>query len=514
MSPAEWYARQRARLVLKEAERHRAAGEVDAAVAAYLRAAGLDPEVRRMAFDTAATLLLEQGRPSDAIQPLQALCDLDRKDAETWRRLARALREAGDRKAAIKAWRRVQDADVRDLEANQALAEMLPEGGPEIIEPLRVLAEAAADGDVAPWRRLAKALQAVGEIEPAIATWGKLLAADRHDLEANQAILRMLPEGAPATIAPLRALAEAAGAADPHAWRRLARVLQANGKVKETLAAWRKVLAADPRDLEANQALLQLLPEGGRETIVPLRALAEAADAADLQPWRRLAKALQANGEVEQAIAAWGRVLTGDRHDLEANQALLQMLPDGGVEALTPLRALAEGAGPASPQPWRRLAKALDRNRQLEAAAEAWRAVLVAAPGDPGAHERLGVLLEELGRVDEAAAHQKAFAETDPARTKPWKRYARTLEGLGQDAEAFQVWRRVAELEPGDHQAQARLADLLLAQGLKARAIAPLRAMAETGDDLGAWRRLARILSELSGIMYQVGPTRYAHHRI
>ncbi len=700
MSPAEWYARQRAKLVLKEAERHRAAGEVDAAVDAFDRAAELDSGVRRTAFDAAATLLLEHGRPADAIRPLQAITELDRKDAEAWRRLARVLREVGNHNAAIKAWRRVQDSDVRDLEANQALAEMLPQGSREIIAPLRVLAEAAASHDLAPWRRLATALQSAGEIDPAIATWGRVLAADPRDLEANQAllqmlpegapetiaplralaeaagaadpqpwrrlaralqangeidpaittwgrvlaadpgdleanqallrmlsegapetiaplralaeaagaadpepwrrlarvlqangkgeeafaawgkvvaadardveanqaILRMLPEGAPGTIAPLRGLAEAAGAADPQPWRRLARVLQANGEIEPAIAAWGRVLAADPRDLDANQAILQMLPEGAPETIAPLRALAEAAGAADPEPWRRLARGLQANrkvkaaldawgkvvaadprdpeanqalvqmlpdggaetiaplralaeaadgdpqpwrklarvlqanGEIEPAIAAWDRVLAADRHDLEANQALLRMLPEGGVEALAPLGALAEAAGATNPQPWRRLAKALERNGQVEAAAEAWRGVLIAAPNDPGAHERLGVLLEELGRVEEAAAHQKAFAETDPSRTKPWKRYARTLEGLGRDAEAFQVWRRLAELEPGDHQAQARLAELLLAQGLKARAIAPLRAMAETGDDLGAWRRLARVLSELSRV--------------
>ena len=131
MSPAEWYARQRARLALNEAERHRAAGEVDAAVAAYGRAAELDPGQRRAALDAAAALLLDRGRHADAVRPLQALAELDRKDPEPWRKLGRALREAGDRKAAIKAWRRVQDSDVRDLEANQALSEMLPEGGRE-----------------------------------------------------------------------------------------------------------------------------------------------------------------------------------------------------------------------------------------------------------------------------------------------------------------------------------------------------------------------------------------------
>ena len=240
-----------------------------------------------------------------------------------------------------------------------------------------------------------------------------------------------------------------------------------------------------------------MLPEGSRDVIEPLRVLAEAAAPGDLGPWRTLASAVQRTGDVEAAAAAWGAVLGADARDLQANQALSELFAPGDGRAIAPLRILAEAA-PGDPKPWRRLARALEQSGEREVAVQTWRTVLQVAPGDLAAHERLSVLLEELGRAAEAAAHHKAVAEADPAKTKPWKRYAGALERLGQGAEAFQVWRRVAELDPTDLQAHGRLADLLLEQGLKARAVAPIRAIAEAGSEKSAWRRLARVLTELS----------------
>src|SRR5215475_8866510 len=128
MTPAEWYARQRGKLALNEAERRRASGEIDAAVAGFDQAAELNPTLRIQALEAAGDLLIQQGRHADAAQRLQKLSELNRKETGTWRKLARSLRETGETNAAIKAWRRVQDADERDLEANQVLADLLPAG--------------------------------------------------------------------------------------------------------------------------------------------------------------------------------------------------------------------------------------------------------------------------------------------------------------------------------------------------------------------------------------------------
>ena len=631
MSPAEWYARQRARLALNEAERHRAGGEVDAAVAAYDRAAELDPGQRRPAFDAAAALLLDRGRHADAVRPLQALAELDRKDPEPWRKLARALREAGDRKAAIKAWRRVQDSDVGDLEANQALSEMLPEGGRETIEPLRVLAEAAGAGDPRPWRKLAKVLEQNGEADAAVAAWRAVLEGAPGDLASHERLAALLEdlgrrdeaashqkavaEADPSRIKPwkryartlealdrgpeafqvwrrvveldpadqqaharlaelllgqglkaravvhMRAIAEAAE--DKGAWRRLARALTELSQAGEAVAAWRKVLDFAPGEFEAHAALAELLAADPAEALTHLRAVAEGAPKKP-EAWRALAVALGELGDEAGATEAWRRLLKLDGADIEAHAALADLVGDRKMASLQHLLVLVErgpdvaqarrrlalmlekagdhagarqaferlaevapedplpherlaqllaaagdapGASvhlrwlaestPERDKPWRRLADALKAQSDLAGETEAWRRVLALLPADPQGHERLAAILEADGRPAEALVHLKAAAEADPSKIKPWKRYARALEEQDQGAEAYKVWRKVLDLDPRDPHALDRLAELLSAQGLKARALVHLRALAESGDDRAAWRRLARALSEL-----------------
>ena len=492
MSPAEWYARQRARLALNEAERHRVSGEVDAAVAAWDRAAGLDPGSRRTAFDAAAALLTLHGRHAEAVRPLQALCDLDRKDPETWRRLARALREAGDRKAAIKAWRRVQDTDVRDLEANQALAEMLPEGGRDVIEPLRVLAEAADPGDPAPWRRLATAVQRTGDVEAAAAAWGAVLGGDARDLEANQALSELFPPGDRRAIAPLRILAEAAGG-DPKPWRKLAKALEQTGEPETAVEAWRTVLQAAPGDLSAHERLSVLLEELGRtgEAAAHHRAVAQA-DPVKTKPWKRYARALDTLGQGAEAFQVWRRVAELDPADLQAHGRLADLLLEQGLKAraVAPIRAIAEAGSEKSA--WRRLARVLTELSQAGQAVAAWRRVLEIAPTDVEAHAALAELLE--ADVAEALPHLRAVANATPKKPEVWRALARGLGSAGDVEGAAEAWRRALALDPADTGSLAAVTALFEADPAKA---APhLRAIVEAAPKSpDAWRALARALT-------------------
>ena len=498
MSPAEWYARQRARLSLREAERRRASGEIDAAVAGFDRAAELDRSLRREALDAAASLLIDQGRPADAIVRLQGLVDLDRKDVANWRRLAHALRETGDRKAAIKAWRRVQDVDLRDLEANRELAELLPDGGRDSIAPMQVVAEAAKPSDPAPWRRLAKLLELNHEAEAAVLAWQKVLAAKRDDRAAHER-LAALQEGlghkAEAAIHQ-KALAEAdPGKAAP--WKRYATTLGELGQDAEATEAWRRVVGIDDRDIDAHAALARLIGERKDAALPHLRVLAERGpDLASAR--RRLGLLLEKSGDKAGARAAFEGLIEAQPDDVLAHERLAQLLSDAGdpAGAAAHLRWLAAKT-PDKDKPWRRLAQALSSQGDAQGELEAWGQVLALLPNDPQAHERLASLLEGLGRGAEAVAHLKVAAEADPSKIKPWKRYARSLEEAGQGAGAFKVWRRVLELDPRDGHAHDRLAELLLAQGLKARALAHVRILAESGEDRASWRRMGRLLAEL-----------------
>ena len=629
MSAGDWIARQRGRLALREAEQRRASGETDAAIAAFERAAELDPGASRDSLEAVATLLLESGRHAEAVPRLRKLVELD-GDVRHWRRLAMAQVEAGDREGAVASWRRVLDADARDLEANRALTDLLPDGSPDLIGPLRIVAQALGPEDRRIWKRLAKALDQtddregsieawsnvrvstpddrqardrlaslfellgrkaeaaveiraiaeengtakswkryartldeLGQDEPAFRAWRRVVEIDPSDVPARERMAELLlAQGFRArALDHIRAIAEAGE--DKGHWRRLALELTELSKPEEAAAAWRRVIQASPGGLEARIALAAL-PIEAAERSVHLKAIAEASPD-KIEVWRDLGRVLASQQDAGAAKDAWSRVLQLDEGDLEAHSAMLELVGEATPAALPHLKALAErgpepaaarrslgllqerlgdvdgaretykilvelqpedpvaherlaqlleqaGEGQAavphlrwladrsagSTKPWRRLAEAMAVVGDASGGLEAWERVLAADAGDLKAREKLANLLDDAGRKAEAADHFRVLAEAQPDKIKPWKRHARTLEEVGREPEAFRAWRRVLELDPKDANAHDRLAALLQAEGLKARALQHLRPFAEAGRDHGAWRRLARLLSELS----------------
>ena len=495
MSPAEWYARQRGRLALREAERRRAAGESDAAVASFDQAAELSPELRREALGSAAALLIDQDRHADAVGRLQKLVELDRKDIGTWRKLARALRHTGERNASIKAWRRVQDADERDLEANQALADLLPEGSADSIPPLRVAAEAAGPADPGPWRRLARVLTEISRADEAAAAWRRTLQIAPGEFEAHEALAELASDPAERLVH-LRAVAEGKPK-KPEAWRALGRALAGSEDRAGAMDAWSRLLALEGDDLEAHAALAGLIGERKVAALPHLKVLAERGT--DLAASRRsLGLLLEKIGDAAAARQAFESLIEVAPDDPVPHERLSQLLAEAGetAAAAVHLRWLAERAAGQN-KPWRRLAQALAGLGDAGGERLAWERVLELHPADSQAHDRIATLLEEAGRRDEAISHLRAVAEAEAGKAKPWKRYARALEELGRAEQAFQVWRRVLEIDPADRNAHERLADLLLAQGLRARALEHLHILAGAGGDRSSARRLARLLTEM-----------------
>ena len=233
------------------------------------------------------------------------------------------------------------------------------------------------------------------------------------------------------------------------------------------------------------------------EALPRLQAIV-ALDKTDTANWRRLARVLLQTDDRRGAIKAWRRLIDAEPRDIEANQALVEMLPAGAPESIEPLGVVAEAAWPGDPAPRRRLARLLEDNGRTDDALASWRLVLAASPDDAEANERSAHLLEASGRKAEAAIHLQAAAEATPSKVKLWRRLAAMLEETGSGPEAFRAWQKVLESEPNDIRVHASLARLLEAQGLKARALPHIRAIAEAGKDLEAWRRLARLSMELS----------------
>ena len=495
MSPAEWYARQRGRLALREAERRRAAGETDAAVAGFDQAAELNPELRREALEAAAALLTGQGRHADAVPRLQKLTQLDRKDAGTWRKLARALGETSERNAAIKAWRRVQDTDVRDLEANQALANLLPEGSADSIPPLRVAAEAAGASDPGPWRRLAKVLEQTGETEPAIEAWRAVQAAAPGDFAAHERLSVLLETlGRKAEAAPEMLAVAEADPAKAKPWKRYARTLEEIGQEEAAFRAWRRVLQIDGSDLQAHSHLANLLLAQGLKgrAVEHLRAIAETGE--DKGAWRRLARSLTEVSRNEDAAAAWRRVLEVAPGEFEAHEALADLASDPS-ERLVHLRAVAEGK-PKKPEAWRALGRALAAAGERAGAMDAFSRLLALEGDDLEGHVALAELIGE--RKVGALKHLQVLAERGPDLPAARRNLALLLEKTGDKDGARQAYEGLIEVAPDDPVPHERLGQLLAEGGDAAGAAVHLRWLAERADGQDKpWRRLAQALAGL-----------------
>ena len=491
MSPAEWYARQRARQALGEAQRRRSAGEVDAAIAAFERAAALDRALRRETLHAAADLLIEAKRPADAIPRLQALVKLDKSDVESWRRLARALVQTGEPNAAIKAWRRVEERAERDLEAAQALAELLPKGSRESIGPLRVVAEAASGSD-RPWRRLAQALRDQGDGPAETEVWRRVLELAPGDLMAHDRLAALLE--AEGRLAEAEVHLKAAAEADPpriKVWKRYARTLETMGRGDEAFRAWRRVLEIDPTDRNAHERMAALLAAQGfnARALVHLRALAEGVG--DRAAWRRLAESLTALARTDEAADAWRKVLEVDPGEHEAHLALVGLLADDPAAAVPHWRA-AVAATPKKPELWRGLARTLAAIGELAEAAEAWKQVLKFDANDLEAHGRL---VDLLGTKGKTLPHLQVLAERGPDPAAARRALARVFEKLGDTAGAVAAWKSLLELEAGDLQAHGKLVEL---QGETEDSVPHLRVLAAGGPDpAAARRRLARLLEKL-----------------
>ena len=495
MSPADWYARQRGRLALREAERRRVAGELDAAVASFDQAADLNPALRREALEAAAALLIDQARHADAVRRLQKLVELDRKDAATWRKLARSLRETGERNAAIKAWRRVQDTDVRDLEANHALTDLLPEGSADSVAPLRVVAEAAGVSDPKPWRRLAKVVEQTGEAEAAVEAWRAVQAAAPQDFTAHERLSVLLEGlGRKAEAAPqMLAVAEAdPGKIKP--WKRYARTLEELGQDEPAFRAWRRVLEIDGADLQAHSHLANLLLAQGLKAraLEHMRPVAEAGE--DKGAWRRLARALTEVSRTEEAAAAWRRVLELAPGEFEAHEALAELVADP-VEALAHLRAVAEGK-PKKPEGWRALGRALAAAGDRAGAMDAWSRMLALDGDDLEGHAALAELIGE--RKSGALPHLQVLAERGPDLPAARRNLALLLEKLGDKDAARQAFEGLIEVAPDDPIPHERLSQLLAEAGDPAGALVHLRWLAAHADGQDKpWRRLAQALEGL-----------------
>ena len=261
-------------------------------------------------------------------------------------------------------------------------------------------------------------------------------------------------------------------AADPTnyvAWFDLGFAENGLGKVDESIAAYRKSVAAKPDVFESNLNLgIQLAKAGQPDAEQFLRAatvlpptshVAEGRERA----WLSLAHVLEA-AKPDEAIAAYRQAAALQPKDPEPHLAAGQILEkqEKFSDAESEYKqALVIGH---APEAMTGLANIYMRGRRFPEAEEYLRKVAAAQPGEAAPHIQLGRVLAAEGKNDAAVAELQAGANLAPADVSVQRDLADLYAAVGKNAAAEGVYRALVAGHPNDAELHRALGQNLLRQ--------------------------------------------------
>lgn len=467
-------------------------GRVREAIDAYRKARAAAPErydVRIVLADT----LRRAGRPAEAAAEFEAAAALDPARPEAHAGRAQMLRAAYDFEAAAAV---LKSAAVR----------VSPEARPDLILTLaetrrkqgrldeagRLFAqvlEARPDGTPAR-AGLARVAEERGDLAGALVWWDRYLELKPDDDAAS--LRRQELRELKASIQALRAAAARAPGTAIEA--ETGRLLAVSGDAAGAVAAYRRAVAAEPRDLETRLGLALALRDAGeaRASGTEFRR-ALGIDPADGTALYNLAALARDAGDRAAEEKAWRDLLAARPDDLFAARSFLAFLDRAGEGALGReidrlVEATAPGGAPASPALPRRRAAFLAAAGRWPEAVEALHAALRADPTDPwtleAANEILSLRPEMLG---ELARRQMGGPPAPDGRRAAvdLALLARLTWWSGRGGEALILARRAVAADPESAVARSALAEayqriahddvLALAELEKAVALEPAR---------------------------------------
>jgi tetratricopeptide (TPR) repeat protein len=274
--------------------------------------------------------------------------------------------------------------------------------------------------------------------------------------------------------------------------------------------ALRAALAADRESPEANEQLVEILREPGRERSLVDALLAwaeveldEPAKIARLFEAARLAESAMRDAGI--ARRAFERVLDGDPANAEALDELTRLATSeqrwGDAASLLERRIDVESDPDRRVGQRRRLATVVrDRIQDPKRAIEAWQAVLDEVPTDLESIGALETLFESEKRyrdLEDLVQRRLDIAESEADRTAARVRLARLAELQGRRGEAMEQLRDILADAPNDREALDALEGLYQADGkldLLAESVASrAEAAAQAGDRTEELRLLGRL---------------------
>jgi len=183
--------------------------------------------------------------------------------------------------------------------------------------------------------------------------------------------------------------------------------------------------------------------------------------------WRDLARYLEADAKLPEAVQAADRAIAVDRRSIPAWTLAARVRESAGSlgDSAEALRRLAEIDRRNRTEHLMGIAKIEARLGRTDAALKAGRDLLAAAPGNPDNYEYFAQLCFQLGRSEEGLDSLRRAVRANPNDTKIILTLADTLAGQYQTDEAIEIyWRAFDRTEDLDHKLDVvrKLAELYL----------------------------------------------------
>ncbi len=286
------------------------------------------------------------------------------------------------------------------------------------------------------------------------------------------------------------------------AWYDLGFVYHALGRRDDSIAAYRKSVAAGPELFEANLNLgLALADANQPEAEQFLRAATKLKPTSDpAQGQKRacmaLGRFLQAS-KPEEAASAFQQAASLDPHDPEP-----RLLAGSLLEKQHPLDAEKEYQqalviAPGSSDAVTALANLYMRKQRFSDAESLLRKLTVLRPNDAGAHLQLGRMLAIAGKNEEAVAELEAGLKLDPSDSKAQRDLADLSADAGKFQKAEHIYGALLASYPNDASLHHGFGRALLKQRKFAEAEPELLKAVQLQPDLGgAYGDLAVAASE------------------
>ena len=274
------------------------------------------------------------------------------------------------------------------------------------------------------------------------------------------------------------------------AWFDLGFVQNKLGKIDDSIAAYRKSVAAKPDVFESNLNLgIQLAKAGYPDAEQFLRAATQLKPTAHVaegqeRAWLSLAHVLEAT-KPEEAIAAYHHAATLQPKDPEPHLAAGAILEkqDKFADAVEEYKQ-ALALDPAS-DALIGLANLYMRGRQFPEAEEYLRKLVALHPDQAAAHVQLGRVLAAEEKNDAAIAELQAGAKLAPGDASVQRDLAELYAAAGKNEQAESAYRALLAAHPADAELHRGLGQSLLREKKFAEAQQEFLATVKLKPDLG-----------------------------